>query len=483
MRKIQSLAIILAFVFVTVFGQLQIASAALPEFVDLASKSGPAVVNINTEKKSVAGHAEDFFGEMFRHLPPGFDQFLGPFGGQRKKGERNRRQQPKQKSLGSGFIISADGYIVTNNHVVAEADVINVTIDKGNGRSETIKAKLVGADEETDLALLKIDGKNNLPFLSFGNSDDLKVGEWLLAIGNPFGLDHSVTAGILSATGRNINSGPFDNFLQTDASINPGNSGGPLLNMSGQVIGINTAIIASGQGIGFAIPSNMAENIISQIKAGKKVSRGWIGVTIQNVDDNMAKALGLPDASGAMVNTVIEDEPADRAGIREGDVIIAIDGAAVADTSALLRMIAAKAPGSNATITVWRDGKKEDLSIQLGERASASSRGGAKQAQKGDAEGLIGIVVDKLNDNERKENKLKPGEGLLVVEVEPDGAGDEAGLRPDDIILKAQNKSVGKLSELSAIVKECIPRGAVMLQVLRNGQRMFIPVDLRRKGQ
>ena len=278
---------------VTFLAASQLAQAAnLPDFSELAAKSGPAVVNIGTERKASGNSQDDLMGEMFRNMPPGFDKFFDQFGGKRG----GKRPQMKQKSLGSGFIVSADGYIVTNNHVVADADVIRVTLDQSNGKSEAITAKLVGADEETDLALLKIETKKTLPYLAFGNSDELRIGEWLLAIGNPFGLDHSVTAGILSAKNRNIHAGPFDNFLQTDASINPGNSGGPLLNMAGQVIGINTAIIASGQGIGFAIPSNMAAKIIDQIKSGKKISRGWIGVGIQDVEENTAKALGLKDA-------------------------------------------------------------------------------------------------------------------------------------------------------------------------------------------
>ena len=341
----------------------QLAQAVnLPDFSDLAAKSGPAVVNIGTEKKASGNSQDDLMGEMFRNMPPGFDKFFDQFGGKRG----GKRPQSRQKSLGSGFIVSADGYIVTNNHVVADADVIRVTLDQSNGKSEPVTAKLVGADEETDLALLKIETKKTLPFLSFGNSDDLKVGEWLLAIGNPFGLDHTVTAGILSAKNRNIHAGPFDNFLQTDASINPGNSGGPLLNMAGQVIGINTAILASGQGLGFAIPSNMAAKIVDQIKSGKKISRGWIGVGIQDVEENTAKALGLKDAKGALVGNVMEGEPASKAGMKDGDIIVAVDSKPIDDAATLLRAIADKTPGSKTVITVWRDGKTTDLTVTLG---------------------------------------------------------------------------------------------------------------------
>lgn len=450
-------------------------AADLPDFSELAAKSGPAVVNIGTERKASGGGPEDFFGEMFRNMPPGFEKFFDQFGG---KGRGGKRPQQKQKSLGSGFLVSADGYIVTNNHVVADADVIHVTLDEDNGKSETLKATLIGSDEETDLALLKVDAKKPLPFLTFGDSDALKVGEWLLAIGNPFGLDHTVTAGILSAKGRNIRSGPFDNFLQTDASINPGNSGGPLLNMAGQVVGINTAIIASGQGIGFAIPSNMAAKIINQIKSGKKISRGWIGVSIQDMDENTAKALGMKEASGALVGSVMENEPAAKGGVQDGDVIIAVDKKDVEDAAALLRAIADKAPGSTAVLTVWRDGKNFDLKVTLGERKSGQNDGRPGMGQKQD-EGLLGLSVRPLKEEERREMKLSKDEGLLIVDVDPDKPAAEADLRPGDVILKANLKPVNSGEALSKIVKEVgVKRGAIMLQIERRGDVYFRTIPL-----
>ena len=422
-------------------------AADLPDFSELAAKSGPAVVNIGTVRKASGGGPEDFFGEMFRNMPPGFEKFFDQFGG---KGRGGKRPQQKQKSLGSGFLVSADGYIVTNNHVVADADVIHVTLDEDNGKSETLKATLIGSDEETDLALLKVDAKKPLPFLTFGDSDALKVGEWLLAIGNPFGLDHTVTAGILSAKGRNIRSGPFDNFLQTDASINPGNSGGPLLNMAGQVVGINTAIIASGQGIGFAIPSNMA-----------------------------AKALGMKEPSGALVGSVMENEPAAKGGVQDGDVIIAVDKKDVEDAAALLRAIADKAPGSTAVLTVWRDGKNFDLKVTLGERKSGQNDGRPGMGQKQQDEGLLGLSVRPLKEEERREMKLSKDEGLLIVDVDPDKPAAEADLRPGDVILKANLKPVNSGEALSKIVKEVgVKRGAIMLQIERRGDVYFRTIPL-----
>lgn len=461
---------------VTFLAASQLAQAVnLPDFSDLAAKSGPAVVNIGTEKKASGNSQDDLMGEMFRNMPPGFDKFFDQFGGKRG----GKRPQSRQKSLGSGFIVSADGYIVTNNHVVADADVIRVTLDQSNGKSEPVTAKLVGADEETDLALLKIETKKTLPFLSFGNSDELKVGEWLLAIGNPFGLDHTVTAGILSAKNRNIHAGPFDNFLQTDASINPGNSGGPLLNMAGQVIGINTAILASGQGLGFAIPSNMAAKIIDQIKSGKKISRGWIGVGIQDVEENTAKALGLKDAKGALVGNVMEGEPAAKAGMKDGDIIVAVDSKPIDDAAALLRVIAEKTPGSKTAITVWRDGKTTDLTVTLGERKSSQSGDQNGKDQKQNDEGLLGISVRTLTDEERRDLKIDKNEGLLIIDVNPDKPAAEADLRPGDVILKANLKPVRSSAELSKIVKdEGAARGAIMLQISRRGDVYFRTVSL-----
>lgn len=451
----------------------------VPNFVELAAKCGPAVVNINTEKKSSSSSpSEDMFGDMFRNLPPGFEKFFEQFGDRKRPGDNNsRKPRFRQKSLGSGFFVSADGYIVTNNHVVSGADVIHVTMDDKSGKTKDFKATLIGSDEETDLALLKVDGQSNLPYLEFGDSEALKVGEWLLAIGNPFGLDHTVTAGILSAKGRNIRMGPFDNFLQTDASINPGNSGGPLLNMAGQVVGINTAINASGQGIGFAIPSNMAAKIIDQIKDGKKISRGWLGVTIQDIDENTAKALGLPHTNGALIGSVLPNDPADKAGIKDGDIILAVDNKNIEDSAALLRAIADKAPGSTAVLTVSRDGKTMNINVTLGERKSLSV---AKNSEKSTQdEGTLGLTVRSLNDKERKELSLENKEGLVITNIDPDKAAAEAGLETGDIILKANNVVVSTPAELTKIINEIgKKRGAVMLQVSRRGNIFYRAVPI-----
>jgi serine protease Do len=385
--------------------------------------------------------------------------------------------------LGSGFLISRDGYIVTNYHVVADATSITVTLENGKGKEESCKAELIGADEETDLALLKISTSRDLPYLEFGNSDALRVGEWLLAIGNPFGLDHTVTAGILSAKGRDIKAGPFDNFLQTDASINPGNSGGPLLNMQGQVIGINTAIIASGQGIGFAIPSSMAARIINDIRQGRKVSRGWLGVQIQEVDADMAKALGLEEAKGALVGQVMPGEPADKAGMRDGDVIMRVDGKKIEDTSDLLRTIAEKAPGSTVNLLLWREGRTLTVKVLLGERASQSARVEGHSHPGANAQSdveALGLSLRQLTPNERKQHNISANEGLMVTSVVRDKPASDAGLRAGDIIVQANMRPVGSIQALAQIVKEQgLPRGGMVLKINRGGSTFFRSLRLK----
>jgi len=460
---------------------LPLRAASLPDFTQLAKKCGVAVVNIGTERTTKSG-PENFFGEMFRNAPPGFEKFFEQFD-RFHNGPQQQRPQRKQRSLGSGFIISEDGYIVTNYHVVADADVIRVNFQGRSPKSESVTAKLIGSDEETDLALLKVDVNEKLPFLKFGDSDALQVGAWVLAIGNPFGLDHSVTAGILSAKGRNIHAGPFDNFLQTDASINPGNSGGPLINMEGEVIGINTAIIASGQGIGFAIPSNMASKIVEQIRDGKKISRGWIGVTIQDVDQNSAKALSLEKVRGALIGSVMPGEPADKAGIKAGDVILSVDGMDIADAGALLRTIAGKTPGAEIKIAVWRDGKSHNLTLTLGERTPeqlSAQRGGPSKPGKGMESDVLGISVRPVTADEARALKLEKNQGgLMVVNVVSGKPAADSDIRQGDVIVSANQKPVKTAQDLAKIVmEEGKERGAVLLQINRRGQLSFHAVPI-----
>ncbi|MBQ9537179.1 MAG: Do family serine endopeptidase [Desulfovibrionaceae bacterium] len=465
----------------------QLAQAGPADFSMLAAQSGQAVVNIGTEKRTTNGGPEDFFGEMFKNLPPGFDHFFG-FDDFFNRQPRKRMPRRGQKSLGSGFLISADGYIVTNNHVVADADTITVTLENGQRKQESLKATLVGADEETDLALLKINPKRSLPYLEFGDSDSLRVGEWVLAIGNPFGLDHTVTAGILSAKGRDIKSGPFDNFLQTDASINPGNSGGPLLNMEGRVIGINTAIIASGQGIGFAIPSNMARGIIEKIRQGKKVQRGYLGVQIQEVDEDMAKALGLNEAHGALVGQVIAGEAAERAGLQDGDVILEVNGKSMADSAELLRTIANLAPGETVQLRVFRGGKIIPCNVTLGERPSSNQRADSGRRRGGGSSRHatvehLGMSVRSLTNAERRKFNIRGNEGLIITAILDDQPAQEADLRVGDVILQVNMQLVGDVETLERIVKEQgLPRGVLALKIRRGESTFFRSLQLQPKN-
>jgi len=460
-------AILVAIIFVT--GQ---AFATLPDFVPLAQKAGKAVVNISTEKKVASSNGlSGLPQELFQGLPPGFEQFFQQFGGL-----QNQQSKPKmQRSLGTGFIISSDGYIVTNNHVVENADIVRVNLKGAEGKDKAIDATIIGTDPDTDLALLKVEAKEALPFLEFGDSDAAQVGEWTLAIGNPFGLGHTVTQGILSAKGRDIQSGPYDNFLQTDASINPGNSGGPLINIQGKVIGINTAIIASGQGIGFAIPSNMAKRIVEQLKNDKRVTRGWLGVTIQEVDKNTAMALGLEKATGVLIGSVMDNEPAAKAGVLAGDVILAVNGKNIDDTASLLRTVAAQKPGSTVKLTVWRDGATKVLEVKLGERGGQTSASAEK------ATPVLGLSVRALTAEEASSLSLKSGTGLLVTNIVEGGIADEAGLKKGDIILSANRTPLTSGQSLSDAVAKSSKRGAIMLQIQRKGQTKFISLPLSKK--
>lgn len=470
-KRISLLILLMLFVWTAPAG----AAFGLPDFTELARDTGRAVVNISTVKHTKAPTGQDlrrFFGNRDQQGPFGdfFEQFERFFG--------ERMQPREQRSLGSGFIISDDGYIVTNNHVIEGADEIRVNLQGGNGAGDSFEAEVVGADKETDLALLKIEPGKKLPVLPFGDSEELNVGQWVLAIGNPFGLDHTVTAGIISAKGRTIGAGPYDNFLQTDASINPGNSGGPLLNLDGEVIGINTAIIASGQGIGFAIPSSMAREVIDQLKKYKKVRRGWIGVTIQDVDENTARALGMENPGGALVAAVQPGDPADKGGVRAGDVIIDVDGQTIEDASDLTRKIGGLLPGTKLTLSVWRKGRVKKLEVVLEERNMERVARG-QDSPEATTTAMLGLDIRPLTEEEAGALEMDEPAGLLVVEMAEDSLAGQHGVRPGDVILEANGRSVSTVASFEEVLeKDARDKGVVMLLLKRQRQTMFRTIPL-----
>lgn len=397
--------------------------AAVPEsFSDIVKITKDSVVNISTTKTVKRKSAPDFFHDEF------FRKF---FGDQFKDFFENHPREFRSRSLGSGFVIDAkEGLIVTNNHVIEGADEILIKFANNN----EIPAEVVGRDPLTDLALLKIDPKKEqLQEIKLGDSDLIEVGDWVVAIGNPFGLEWTVTAGIISAKGRELGEGPYDNFMQTDASINPGNSGGPLVNMKGEVVGINTAIIPSGQGLGFAIPVNMLKELLPKLKKGE-VKRGWLGIMLQEMDDKLAKTFGLDSPKGALVADVIKGDPADKAGIKAGDVILSIDGKEIENHKELINIVGSKSPGETVKLKVLRDGKILNISVKLGERKTilASSEDEIRKD--------IAISVEDLNDVEK--SKLGINIGVKVVYVDETSNAYEAGLRKGDIIVWINRKDV-----------------------------------------
>jgi serine protease Do len=452
-------------------------AAQLPDFTELAENSGQAVVNISTVKiVKNQRNMQQFFPKGPQGQQP-FGDFFDQF--ERFFGEQGQGAPREQRSLGSGFVFSADGYIVTNNHVIEGADSIKVNLQTGKNGERSYAAEVIGTDKETDLALLKIKTDKPLPYLAFGDSDALKVGQWVMAIGNPFGLDHTVTAGIVSAKGRTIGAGPYDNFIQTDASINPGNSGGPLINLDGQVIGINTAIVASGQGIGFAIPSDLARQVIEQLKEYKSVKRGWLGVSIQDVDENSAKALGLEEANGALVSSVTAGDPAEKAGIKAGDVIVAVDGVSVADAGDLTRKIGNLLPGVNITLSVWREGKTVKIPLVLGERSAEKVAQGRPGTQGGQGEDVLGLSVRPVAETEAKALELERAQGLLVVEVSEGSPAAQNDLSAGDVILEANGKAVNTVKAFKDVIEgDGKEKGVVMLLVKRQGRNVFRTVPL-----
>lgn len=451
------------------FGKAQ----TLPDFSTLAESASKAVVNIATTRMvQPRNNPMRRFQEFFKQFQgiPGFPEQIFP----------DVRPTPReQHALGSGFVISSDGYIVTNNHVVDGADKIMIILQEGSTGTE---AKVIGRDPETDLALLKIKPEEPLTTLQFADSDVLKVGEWVLAIGNPFGLGHTITAGIVSAKGRVLGAGPYDDFIQTDASINPGNSGGPLLNMRGQVVGINAAIIPAGQGLGFAIPSNMAQSIIGQLKSGKDVTRGWLGIQMQGISDDMATALRLPEAKGVLVADVYKGDPADKAGIQTGDVITAVNGHPVPDASALARAVAAIAPGETARLTVLRNGKSHTYDVILSDRSQHTEQLlDNDEASSPQSDSDLGLTVRMLRQDEAKALGLDATYGMLITRVTPDSPAGRSGLMRGDVMLEIDRDRIHSPKDFNTAVDKAQrdEQNLIMLLLRRGDHNLFIPLKLK----
>ena len=427
-------------------------------FSELAQKVRDGVVNIRTVKTMKGGGPvfKHFFGNPFGQKNPFGDQdrFRDFFGPHHDEGPA---PDFKQRSLGSGFIIDKDGYIVTNNHVIENADEIKVKL----ADEREFEAELVGRDPNTDLALIRIKDASDLVPLKLGDSDALLVGSWVVAVGSPFGLEQTVTAGIVSAKGRALGSGPYDDFIQTDASINPGNSGGPLLNMDGEVVGINTAIVPNGQGIGFAIPVSMAQGIVKQLQANGSVTRGWLGVSIQDLTPELAEYYGIKDKKGALVVQVFEGDPADKAGIKANDVIVEVDGKSIESSRDLTNKIANLEVGKKTSLTLLREGKKKTVAVKIAKRSDS----GALAQQKPQDNEKLGIRIAEVTpETARRFGHSETEKGVLVVGVEPGSKADEAGVRQGDLVKEVNRNPVTSVSQLRSEVEKA---DAVQLLVKR----------------
>ena len=443
-------------------------------FVEIAKKQNPAVVNVSTKAK--AGTAHKNFrvprpGPGQNESPDPFRDFYDRFFGERPN------QRPK-RGMGSGFVIDKEGHILTNYHVIEGAGKIVVILDD-NGTEKEYTATLVGSDPKTDIALIKINresGDNkDFPFLRLGSSENLEVGEWVVAIGNPFGLSHTVTVGVVSALGRSIGAGPYDEFIQTDASINPGNSGGPLINIEGEVIGINTAIISGNTGgnvgIGFAIPINIAKGILKDLRERGTVTRGWLGVMIQKITPDLAKSFGLSQSEGALVGDVIPDGPAAKGGVKRGDVIVMFDGQQVKDMEDLPKIVAATIPNSVVDVEVIREGSQLTLRISIELLEDLQDTVVAKAD-------LLGLQVQDITEGLAQSLKLESVEGVLVSDVTAGNAASEAGIRRGDVISEMNRSTVKDMRDYQNLLASVEKGSSVLFLIKRGGSTIYIAVKV-----
>jgi serine protease Do len=461
-------------------------------FAPLVKKVLPAVVNISVTQKAGSDQMseEEFRGSPFQGFPNSpFDEMLRRFfnqqnpGGDEGHGVPQMPQEPQRIALGSGFIIDPSGYVVTNNHVVGDAGKVEVILQD----KTKYTAKIIGRDPKTDLAILKIKADKPLPYVSFGDSNAAQVGDWVMAVGNPFGLGGTVTTGIISARGRDINEGPYDDFLQIDAPINRGNSGGPTFNLEGQVIGINTAIYSpngGSVGIGFAVPSNVAKNIVAQLEEHGKITRGWLGVQIQEITPAIAASLGLHGDNGALVAVVNANGPAAEAGLKQGDVILAFNGAAVQQLHDLPRLVAGASPGSEATITVWREGHKTDLQAKLGqlpENNKIASAAGEENEGEASEASASGMHLAPLTNRLRQELSIGRGvQGVVVTGVDNGSPADQVGMSNGDVIVAINQQPVHSPGEAAAKLREAAhsSRKTALLLLNRHGVTQYVGMTL-----
>ena len=454
-------------------------AAPAPEsFAPLAEKVTPAVVNISSMHKMAAGGAPELPFEVPEGSP--FEEFLRQFGGP-------NRMPREVMGLGSGFIIDPSGYVVTNNHVVDDASGIKVTLPDG----KQYDAEVVGTDPQTDLALLKIEAKASLPAVEWGDSDALKVGDWVMAVGNPFGLGGSVTAGIISARSRDIHAGPFDDFLQVDASINQGNSGGPTFDTNGRVIGINTAIASptgGSVGIGFAIPSNLAKPIIQQLKEKGRVERGWLGVQVQAVTPELASALGLDEPKGALVSDVIPDSPAQKAKLRQGDVIVGFDGREVEEMRDLPRIVAETPADKAVELRVWRGGREETQTVTIAKQDQRAQQMALGETPEGPGTAgptasseTLGATLAPLTADLKQQYQISDEvSGVVVTGIESGGIAAEQGLREGDVIVSVNQEQVDSPEDVEKLAKAAKDqkKGALLLLLNRGGNQLFVGLDV-----
>lgn len=444
-----------------------------PSFADVVDAVLPAVVSVRVRGEAPAtGEVVAPFFDMpgFEHLPENhplrrfFDQF---------REERPRSAQPRRRirpmAQGSGFFISDDGYVVTNNHVIEGGSEYTIVLEDGT----ELKAELVGADPRTDLAVLKVDADRTFTYVSFADDNNVRVGDWVVAVGNPFGLGGTVTAGIVSARGREIGAGPYDDFIQIDAAVNRGNSGGPAFNLAGEVVGVNTAIFSpsgGNVGIAFAIPANLASSVVKDLIDDGTVERGWLGVQIQQVTATIAESLGLEEQKGALIVDANEGEPAAEAGIKPGDVIIAVDDKNIGSPRDLARTIAEKKPGQSVEIVVWRNGKTETLTVELGQMPDQDQLAAANPGGPSGSEANFGLTVTPAED----------GDGLVVTDVEPGSVAEDNGIMPGDIIRSVNSQPVNSTRDLKAAVEAAsgAGRGAVLVQIERDGANRFVALPI-----